>query len=207
MVISDAHKLLFVHVQKTGGSTIDNRLDEVLDDARHVPGIDRHATLGQILQAEPGLAAYWTVGFVRNPWARMLSWFRMVERFKERAEKGRRGADAFLKKNQFIKGVAEACPDFETFVMKGPDQWTRLRTPQVRYLTSKTRRADFIGRQETLEADLRAIFARLELPWEPLQSVNVDKRRPDYHELYTDPMRRRIEELFAKDIAAFDYSF
>jgi hypothetical protein len=91
--------------------------------------------------------------------------------------------------------------------MKGPDQWARLRTPQVRYLTSKTRRADFIGRQESLEADLRAIFARLELPWEPLQSVNVDKRRPDYHELYTDPMRRRIEELFAKDIAAFDYSF
>ena len=207
MVISDAHKLLFVHVQKTGGSTIDNRFDEVLPDSRHVPGIDRHATLGQILQAEPGLAAYWTVGFVRNPWARMLSWFRMVERFKERAEKGRKGADQFLKKNHFIKGVAEACPDFETFVMKGPDQWVRLRTPQVRYLTSKTRRADFIGRQETLEADLRAIFARLELPWEPLQSVNVDKSRPDYREVYTEPMRRRVEELFAKDLAAFDYSF
>jgi hypothetical protein len=207
MVISDAHKLLFVHVQKTGGSTIDNRFDEVLGDARAVPGLDRHATLGQILEAEPGLAAYWTVGFVRNPWARMLSWFRMVERLKDRAEKGRRGADKFLKNNPFIKGVATSCPDFETFVMKGPDQWARLRIPQVRYLTSKTRRADFIGRQETLEADLRAIFARLELPWEPLQSVNVDKKRPDYHEMYTDPMRRRVEELFAKDIAAFDYSF
>ncbi|MCB0895162.1 MAG: sulfotransferase family 2 domain-containing protein [Nocardioides sp.] len=207
MVISDAHRLLFVHVQKTGGSTIDNRLDDVLSDARHVPGIDRHATLGQILETEPGLAAYWTVGFVRNPWARMLSWFRMVERFKERADKGRRGADAFMKKNQFIKGVAESCPDFETFVMEGPDTWPRLRMPQVRYLTSRTRRADFIGRQETLEADLRAVFARLELPWEPLASVNVDKSRPDYREVYTDPMRRRIEELFAKDIAAFDYSF
>ncbi|WP_028635803.1 sulfotransferase family 2 domain-containing protein [Nocardioides sp. URHA0032] len=207
MVISDAHKLLFVHVQKTGGSTIDNRFDEVLQDTRHVTGLDRHATLGQILAAEPDLAAYWTVGFVRNPWARMLSWFRMVERFKDRAEKGRRGADAFLKKNQFIKGVADACPDFETFVMKGPEQWARLRTPQIRYLTSKTRRADFIGRQESLEADLRAILARLELPWEPLQSVNVDKRRPDYREVYTDPMRRRVEDLFAKDIAAFDYSF
>ncbi|MGY2703881.1 sulfotransferase family 2 domain-containing protein [Nocardioides sp. HB32] len=207
MVISDAHKLLFVHVQKTGGSTIDNRFDEVLQDTRHVTGLDRHATLGQILAAEPDLAAYWTVGFVRNPWARMLSWFRMVERFKDRAEKGRRGADAFLKKNQFIKGVADACPDFETFVMKGPEQWARLRTPQIRYLTSKTRRADFIGRQESLEADLRAIFARLELPWEPLQSVNVDKSRPDYREVYTDPMRRRVEDLFAKDIAAFDYSF
>ncbi len=91
--------------------------------------------------------------------------------------------------------------------MEGPDTWPRLRMPQVRYLTSRTRRADFIGRQETLEADLRAVFARLELPWEPLASVNVDKSRPDYREVYTDPMRRRIEELFAKDIAAFDYSF
>ena len=207
MVISDAHRLLFVHVQKTGGSTIDNRLDDVLPDARHVAGIDRHATLGQILAAEPGLAAYWTVGFVRNPWARMLSWFRMVERFRERADRGRRGADAFMKKNHFIRGVAEACPDFEAFVMQGPDRWSRLRTPQVRYLTSKTRRADFIGRQETLEADLRAVFARLELPWEPLASVNVDKSRPDYRDVYSDPMRRRVEELFAKDIAAFDYSF
>ncbi|GAW52174.1 MULTISPECIES: sulfotransferase family 2 domain-containing protein [unclassified Nocardioides] len=207
MVISDAHRLLFVHVQKTGGSTIDNRLDEVLPDARHVAGLDRHATLGQILNAEPELSAYWTVGFVRNPWARMLSWFRMVERFRERAGKGRRGADAFLKKNQFIKGVADSCPDFESFIMKGTEQWPRLRTPQVRYLTSQTRRADLIGRQETLEADLRAVFARLELPWEPLQSVNVDKKRPDYHDFYTDPMRQRVEDIFARDIAVFDYKF
>jgi hypothetical protein len=207
MVISDAQKLLFVHVQKTGGSTIDNRLDAVLPDTRHVPGIDRHATLGQILTAEPELAAYWTVGFVRNPWARMLSWFRMVERFKGRAEKGRRGADMFLKKNKFIKGVADSCPDFESFIMTAPDQWVRLRTPQIKYLTSTTRRADFIGRQETLEADLRAVFARLELPWEPLESVNVDRSRPDYREVYTEPMRKRVEEIFARDLAAFDYKF
>lgn len=207
MVISDAQRFLFVHVQKTGGSTIDNRLDEVLPDSRAVKGLDRHARLGQIIAAEPELASYWTVGFVRNPWARMLSWFRMVERFKERAEKHRKGADAFMRKNPFIKGVAEHCPDFESFVMAGPDRWTRLATPQLHYLTSKTRRADFIGRQESLEADLRAVFARLELPWEPLQSVNVDKSRPDYREVYTDPMRRRVEELFARDIAAFDYRF
>ena len=207
MLISDSHRFLFVHVQTTGGSTIDNGLTAALGDVRRIPAANRHAPLDRLLQLEPGLATYWTAGFVRNPWARMLSWFRMVERFKERASKGRRGADTFLKKNHFIKGVAESCPDFETFIMKGPDEWVRLRTPQIRYLTSSTRRADFIGRQESLEADLRAVFARLELPWEPLQSVNVDKSRPDYHELYTDPMRRRVEELFAKDIAAFDYRF
>src|SRR6478672_5161547 len=144
MVISDAQRFLFVHVQKTGGSTIDNRLDEVLPDSRHVAGIDRHATLGQIIKAEPDLTPYWTVGFVRNPWARMLSWFRMVERFRDTE---RDGTQVIERKNQFMQGVAESCPDFETFIMKGLDEWTRLQTPQVRYLTTRTRRADMIGRQ------------------------------------------------------------
>ncbi|MEQ4549473.1 hypothetical protein [Nocardioides kribbensis] len=106
-----------------------------------------------------------------------------------------------------MQGVAESCPDFETFIMKGLDEWTRLQTPQVRYLTTRTRRADMIGRQETLEADLRAVFARFDLPWTPLKSVNVDKSRPDYHDEYTDAMRRRVESVFAKDIAVFGYSF
>lgn len=207
MVISDAHRLLFVHVQKTGGSTIDNRFAEVFDDARTLTGLDRHATLTQILEAEPGLSAYWTVGFVRNPWARLLSWWRMVERLQERAAAGNEGSARHLANNAFLKGVAEECPDFETFVMKGPERWRRLRTPQVRYLTSPTRRADLIGRQETLEADLRAVFARLDLPWEPLTSTNVDHHRPDYRDLYTDPMRRQVETIYAKDVAAFDYAF
>jgi hypothetical protein len=207
MVISDGHRLLFVHVQKTGGSTIANRLHDVLPDARRLPRLDKHTRLGKILQAEPALASYWTVGFVRNPFARLLSWYRMVERFKRQARRGRPGAERFLTHNDFLKSVAESCPDFESFIMRGTEDWPRLRLPQVDYLTSRTRRADFIGRQESLEADLRAMFARLDLPWEPLRSVNVDKSRPDYREMYTDPMRLRVEELFAKDIAAFDYSF
>lgn len=204
MVISDSARLLFVHVQKTGGSTIQRALEPALPDARQVKGIDRHAMLGGILRAEPDLTPYWTVGFVRNPWARMLSWFRMVERFRDTE---RDGTQVIERKNQFMQGVAESCPDFETFIMKGLDDWTRLQTPQVRYLTTRTRRADMIGRQETLEADLRAVFARFDLPWTPLKSVNVDKSRPDYHDEYTDAMRRRVESVFAKDIAVFGYSF
>jgi hypothetical protein len=207
MVISDARRFLFVHVQKTGGSTIDFRLDEVLDDVRAVEGLTRHATLGAILTAEPGLRSYWTVGFVRNPFARLVSWYRMVERFKQRAEGSPEQAERFGRRSPFIRAVARECPDFESFVMTGPERWAQLRTPQVRYLTTRTRRADLIGRQETLEADLRAVFARLDLPWEGLHSKNVDVDRPDHRELFTPAMRRRVEEVFAKDLATFDYSF
>ncbi len=217
MVISDSARLLFVHVQKTGGSTIHNRLTEVLPDARQVKGVDRHGTLGQILRAEPELSTYWTFGIVRNPWARMLSWFRMVERFRDSEQDGESRLD---RKNQFIRSVAETCPDFESFIMKGLDEFSRLQTPQWRYLATKTRRADMIGRQESLEADLRAVQARFDIPWEPLKSVNIDRTRPDYQagpELggrdtryrseYTDEMARRVEAAFARDVTAFGYEF
>lgn len=204
MVISDSARLLFVHVQKTGGTTIHRRLEEVLPDTRQVKGLDRHSTLGQILRKEPDLADYWTVGFVRNPWARMLSWYRMIERFGT-ANKG--GGVVIDRKNAFMRSIADTCPDFETFIMKGLDDWQRLQTPQFRYLTTKTRRVDLIGRQENLEADLRAVFARFELPWEPLVSKNVDKTRPPYQDLYTQPMRQRVEAVFQKDVQVFGYTF
>lgn len=218
MVISDRLGLLFVHVQKTGGSTIHNRLTALLDDARQVKGVDRHGTLGQILRQEPELSTYWTFGLVRNPWARMLSWYNMVDRFRSTSGDGERRLD---RKNSFMRSVAETCPDFETFVMKGLDEYKRLQTPQWRYLATPTRRADFIGRQETLEADLRAVQAKFELEWTPLESVNIDRSRPDYRtgapelggrdvryrDQYTDAMARRVEAVFAKDVQAFGYEF
>jgi hypothetical protein len=205
--ISDERRFLFVHVQKTGGSTIDRRLAEVMPDGRTASRLSRHATLSEVLRREPGLSAYWTVGFVRNPWARMLSWYRMVDRFRDRVGEGRPAALQHREHNRFLREAAELYSDFESFVMQGPRRFQRLRTPQVRYLTTSTRRADMIGRQETLEADLRAVFARLELPWEPLQSRNVDSERPDYHDHYTDAMRKQVAELFMRDIDVFGYAY
>ena len=207
VLISDTHRLLFVHVQKTGGTTISHRLQKVLPDARTAEGAAKHATLGQVLREDPSLHGYWTFGFVRNPWARMLSWYRMVERVTEEAAAGNANKARLLEKVAFIAAVAEQCPDFESFVMTGPDRWSRVRTPQVQYLTSKHRRADLIGRQETLEADLRAVFARFELPWEGLTDINVDAERPDYRDWYTPAMRDRVAEVYARDIELFGYRF
>ena len=66
MLISDSHRFLFVHVQKTGGSTIDNGLTTALGDVRRISAANRHAPLGRLLQLEPGLASYWTAGCRRG---------------------------------------------------------------------------------------------------------------------------------------------
>jgi hypothetical protein len=207
MIISDSHRFLFVHVQKTGGSSIDRVVTAAVPDVRRIGALDRHATLGQILTQEAHLRGYWTVGFVRNPWERMLSWHRMVERFAEGAEAGRANPTKHLERNGFLATVARDFRDFESFVLRGTERFGRLRTPQVGYLTSRSRRADFVGRQESLDQDLRAVFARLGLPAPEVPELNVDRQRPDYREVYTPAMRRRVAELFERDLNAFGYEF
>ena len=206
MIISDSHRFLFVHVQKTGGSAIELAARQAIPDVRRIPKTNRHATLARILELEPPLVDYWTAGFVRNPWARMLSWYNMVDRFREGAPT-RAGFRQHLTRNKFLAQAARQHHDFESFVMQGTQQFRRLQIPQVHYLSTRTRRADFVGRQETFDADVRAIFARLGLPPLEVPPTNVDPARPDYHDAYTAPMKRRVEELFARDIEVFGYRF
>lgn len=207
MLVSDSRRFLFVHVQKTGGVSIEHLLRPHLDDARTLPGLTRHARLGQILRAEPELADYWTVGIVRNPWARLVSWYGMVQRFRELAERGSPKATKFLAGGGFMAGVARDYPDFEAFVMRGPDDWPRLRTPQVAYLTTATRTADFIGRQEHFERDVRAMLGRLGLPPELMIPRDNAAAPRDHRADYTPRMRDRVAEVYAADLEAFDYTF
>lgn len=207
MMISDSRRLLFVHVQKTGGSTIDNGLTTALGDVRRIAEAQRHAPLGTLLRLEPDLASYWIVGFVRNPWSRLLSWYRMMERFRVGAASGNQRHVVHLERNRFIREVLQAAPDFEAFVLRALDRFPRLHTPQTDYLSTTNRSADFVGRQESLEQDLKAVYLRLDLPWVELASVNIDPGRPDYRALYTDAMRAKVAAVYARDVEAFGYTF
>ena len=157
MIVSDSARVLFVHVQKTGGLTVQELLREALPDAAPVQGLGggRHARLGAALKARPELTDYFIFGFVRNPWARMYSWYSMVQRRRESVDQGNEYVAEKLGRNHFWAKVMTDFPDFESFVLEGPREVKRLRVPQVRYLRARGRRADFIGRTETLDADVR----------------------------------------------------
>lgn len=201
MIISDAHKLLFVHVQKTGGVTLTNLLKSQLTDVRSVH--KRHAPLQTILTKEPALTDYWTFGFVRNPWDRMVSWWSMIENWRNWSE--RKGIDASDRWNEFWRGSSEYT-SFEQFVIEGTQTFPRLRRAQIDYLSTPTRTADFIGRTERLSEDSRTALEHFGLSTEGLGHDNKSKRT-GYREYYTPETRDLIGELFAKDVEAFDYEF
>jgi hypothetical protein len=189
--------MLFVHVQKTGGSSVEVFLDRALDDVEDFPS-EKHHTLAQLLRKHPEFRSYWIFGFVRNPWARVASWWAMILRVREEHPEN-------LAANPFWEEAAKL-DDFEDFVLRGTDQFDRMRRPQVTYLTTPTRRADFVGRTETFEADLRAVAARLDVPFTEVPRENVSSSY-DWREWYTPAAHDRVAEIFRRDVDTFGYSF
>ena len=209
VIVSPAKRVLFVHVQKTGGMTVENVLRAGLPDAqkvRDLPGA-KHARLRAALREHPEYADYWTFGFVRNPWSRMWSWYSMIERRGEAAEGGNGWIATRVERNDFWRGVLTGIPDFEAFVLKGTEQFPRLRVPQVTYLRTKDRAADFIGRTESFEADLATACEHIGIP----APVATPRRNAgpggDWREQYTPAMRKRVAELYAPDLRTFGYEF
>ncbi len=158
MLASDSRRFLFIHVQKTGGTTIEHVLKKAVPDVRRPAHCPKHAGLRIVLRNSPDVARYWTFGFVRNPWARFVSWWEMIQRVKGPEFNAR-----WSQRSGFIQGSAKY-PDFETFVERGPEDFSRLSASPARLPQPPTRRADFIGRTETFADDIRAVLARLDLP-------------------------------------------
>jgi hypothetical protein len=214
VIVSHPARVLFVHVQKTGGSTVQSVLLDRLPGAEKLAGLPgaKHAHLRAALKRHPELAAYWTFGFVRNPWARLWSWWSMIDRRQGQRDEGHAWATRRIDNNNFWSGVLRDLPDFEAFVLRGPEQFARLRTPQLRYLEAGERRADFIGRTETFGADLARACERLGIeppPQEPRRNAQPGAAGPggSYRDHYTAAMRDRVAELYEPDLREFGYEF
>jgi Sulfotransferase family len=209
MRVSDARRVVFVHIPKTGGSTIDWMFDNEVPDSRRVKGSRRHWTYRRIVKKEPEIADYWSVGFVRNPWARMVSWWAMGNDVHARAAAGRRRALHNLQRRPDVwEPFARYQDDFRAFVLDGTRTVERFGRPQLHWLTLRDgRTTDFIGRVETFLADVNTVRERLGLEPEPEQPRRNPSRHGHYSDYYDDETRQRVAEVFARDIDAFGYSF
>lgn len=200
--------MLFIHVPKTGGVTVETVVRDGVDDLRDL-GPMRHPRLRWVLNREPGLVDYWTFGFVRNPWSRMVSWWSMIDRWNQRLgpasgkpqveEAGPRGG------NKLWRAVAEYS-SFEEFVLRGTVEQERLALPQIDFLATPRRRADFIGRTERLAGDIQVVQRRLGLPVQEPPRRNTWSTGP-WQDYYDDRTRARIAEVYARDIQEFGYTF
>ena len=209
MRVSDSQRVLFVHVPKTGGATLDAMFDTEVPDARRISEMKRHSTYRDLVKADPVLEDYWSFGFVRNPWARMVSWWSMGVRMEERVEQGRASSVRKVETKPQIWGPLMAYnDDFSRFVLEGTREVARLQRPQVRWLMpSKRKHVDFIGRVENFVADGNVVRERLGLPALDAFPRRNPSSHGHYRDYYNDETRNRVAEVFAEDIDTFGYTY
>ena len=214
MLISDAKRALFVHVPKTGGMSIETAFRDACPDARATDPsrARRHAPLGKIIRVEPQTADYWSFGFVRNPWSRMVSWYSMIASWNRNhgpasGKPQDRVRGDMRDGNQMWRAVA-AYGSFEEFVLRGPDEITRVGRAQIDYLRAPASGAevDFIGRTENFAEDLQTVQRVLGVEPAPPPHRNRS-RHGSYRDYYTEASRAKVAEVFAEDIDRFGYTF
>ncbi|MCR9109918.1 sulfotransferase family 2 domain-containing protein [Marivita sp. XM-24bin2] len=214
MIVSPDRRFIFVHIPKTGGTSLALALEErahrddilIGDTPKAIKRKGRvktlnakgrlwkHSTLadldGAFTPAELDKMFIFTL--VRNPWDRMVSYYH------------------WLRQQTFdhpAVTLAKAS-DFANFVLH-PDTETSLRAfPVVRYVTDATGvdRASAYVRLEHLSEDLAPVEAhlgfRLTLP-----HANASDRPREYRSAYSDQTAAAVAAMCADDIARFGYRF
>ena len=201
--VYDAICTSFVHVPKTGGTSIEHSLEPHLDK----PFAGGHTTAAQFALICPAeWRDYFSFGFVRNPWDRLLSAYRYLMQLPP--ELGIEQQDfvrqRWLRYENDFEGFVGALAAEPTSIFFVAHLW-----PQVYYLCDPSGEVmvDFVGRYERLHEDWARVCHRIgiEAPLPHLRRTS--ERRPPYTAVYTPRSREQVATLYRQDIEAFGYEF
>jgi hypothetical protein len=182
------HNCIFIHVPKTGGTSIKQALG--------YNSIIGHKTAMLVRQGVG--EEYWNNTFkfsiVRNPWDRTVSWY------------------------EYFKGWVDNIAFREWLLGKDMSNhwnsdWHHPDQPndpflQLNFMCDLDDNIiiDFIGKYENLNEDVEFAFNKINFPIRPLNHVNKTIRKP-YQEYYDEETKQFIAEKCKKDIELFGYEF
>ena len=178
---------VFIHINKTGGSSIEKALGLRLD---HSTALEKRARIGY-----PAWESRFTFAFVRNPWDKVLSHYT----YRMRAGHTNLGARPV----DFPTWVRLAYGDRDPYYVDTP----KMFMPQRRWITDAagTIIVDHVGRFERLHEDFDEICARIgrsaELPHLKASSHG------DYRSAYDAATADIVRAAFTEDIEEFGYGF
>jgi chondroitin 4-sulfotransferase 11 len=212
MLLSRSKKFLFIHIQKTGGQSLERVLKREIPDTHRFLGTHDHASWARH-KLEPEWSEYFKFALVRNPWDRLVSWYMMIEQNKQLIPWYKR----LLRRNKYNllwQYVLERSKNFEEFIINctgevnDMDGRKSFAYNQLDYLTDEEGKVivDFIGRFEKLELDAEIIFRKLGVENAALPHINQTPHK-HYSEYYSDKTMNIVAERYSRDIEFFGYKF
>ncbi|WP_045224608.1 sulfotransferase family 2 domain-containing protein [Methyloterricola oryzae] len=217
MLLSLKYKFLFVHIAKTGGTSVrDSLWFYKWTDPYRIPqflcsklsGVTGHRIGAKFPRHAKAIAAQemlprevyeslFKFAFVRNPWDLQVSSWHHLRR--ERPD--------------LVAGV----PDFEVFLdwkldpARPPQYHADMSTvTQADYLVDLHGHliVDFVGRYENLHDDFAEACQRIGIKQPKLpHSRQAKDRKRDYRDYYSDRAAQRVADFYRADVERFGYRF
>jgi chondroitin 4-sulfotransferase 11 len=200
VLVSESRKLVFVHIQKTGGVTVNALLRERIPDLRSI--VARHVSARRGMADLDGWDEYFKFAFIRNPWDRLVSWYTMITTFDKPG-------------NALWWYVQDNSSTFEEFIRNCTGEievkegiYYSFAYNQLDYVTDEhgDLLVDFIGRLENFDEGVREVFHRIGLESETVPHHNRSGHR-HYSTFYTPETEMIVRERFKRDIEYFGYEF
>jgi len=216
MLLSVKYNFLFVHIAKTGGTSVRAALAPLRwRDPLYIPQFIAsrlsHATGHRIASKLPRHAKIiaakemlpqelfdklFKFAFVRNPWDLQVSSWHHLKRERPHLVAH---LDDF---GSFIRWKLDPERPYQYHV----DTSIERQTDYLKDLDG-TVLVDFIGKYENLQSDYEEACRRIGIKAPPLPHKRQAKDRKGYLEYYDDATAELISEYFQDDIETFGYSF
>lgn len=218
MLISHTRRFLFVHIAKTGGTSVRAALRPYRWSGRYAPAIVLTSLMSQMTRPRhrlgikfprhakaiaakemlpaPVFDDLFKFVFVRNPWDLQVSSWHHIRRESPQSLPGIHTFADFVR----FKFDPERPYDFMLDISR------ELQSDYIVDLHGRTI-VDFIGHYEHLQRDFDTVcdrvgLARIQLPHER-RAVDRD----DYRRYYDDDTRERVAHHYCADIERLGYSF
>lgn len=216
MLLSHKYKFLFVHIAKTGGTSVRAALNPLRwrdpsyylsFPAHKVSGLTghrlglkfpRHAHIvaAKEMLPAPYFESLFKFAFVRNPWDLQVSSFHHIRRERPDAMNG---IDDF---NGFMRWKFDPQRPYQYHI----DTSLSLQSDYLIDLGGNLL-TDYIGRYENLEDDFATVVDRLKLPVKGLPHKRKAVDREKYQSYYEADVVDLVANHFAKDIELIGYQF
>ncbi len=216
-MFSERHRCFFIHIPKTGGSSIGATFKS--RGFKHTPARQYIEKYGRDLWD-----AYFTFTIVRNPWDRLVSYYHWRRhRYEESPEKCPDVEKPFREWMKYIDALIEAgdnetmnriwAPPYHKFDESIPrpnlaEAWKIKLGSQSFMIADESGKilVDHVGRFENLHNEFDYLRSKVgglkDLPHRKDLSD-----RSHYREFYDDETAALVEKLYAEDIERFGYSF